>query len=184
MKTLLSILTLSLLLFLYSFAYANQLANDPRMSLSFRFAQTLESEDIASIEAFIRAGTDVNSPEIVTYLGKTPLHHAVFVENIPMTYILLEANASVHALNNAWRTPLFGVAFNGNETIACMLLAKGARLDHLDYFGRKASFWAKQSGHEGVANTLETAENTNTNVNINGEQRTNITDLDDCFRPK
>ena len=159
MKILLSILSL---LLLHNFAYSNTTSNNTNSTnLNFQFAKAIEAEDIPALEELIEAGVDVNDPKIVRFLGKTPLHYAVFVENVQMTHLLIDAEANVHALNVSDRTPIYWTAFNGNKEIALMLLEKGALPAPIDYFGRTPAFWANYSNYPEIVDILNnTANNT------------------------
>ena len=158
MKVLLSILSL---LLLHSFAYSNTTSDNTNSSinsLNFRFAEAMEAEDIATLKLLIES-VDVDSHEIVRLLGKTPLHHAVSIEDVDITRLLIDAGADVHALSASERTPIYWTAFNGNETIARMLLEADANPNPVDYYDRTPASWANQSEHYEIADILNNAAN-------------------------
>ena len=130
---------------------------DTHPNLNARFAQAVLDEDIAAMRELIEAGVNVNNPEIVNYLGRTPLHQATFIGNAAMVQLLLDQSADVHALNPSERTPLYWAAINGNEAIVHMLLIAGAEANHEDYFDRTAAFWASSNNHHNIADILNTA---------------------------
>ena len=116
MKNVLNILFLSLIL-VFGLIGFGQFA-DAQTNWSFDFAQAVKNEDIQKVEEFIQRGVNVNHPSIVSYLGRTPLHHAVEVGNEELVAILLEAGAYTNAENNVNRTPLFRAAYQNQFTIA------------------------------------------------------------------
>ena len=159
MKIFLPILTLS---FLHILAYANTNSDDTeaRANPDRDFARAVKAEDIELVEKLIMAGVDVNSPRIVGYLGGAdPLEHSVSIGNIQMTRLLIDKGANIEAQNNARRSPIYWTAFNGDETLALMLLKAEADPDPVDYFGRTPAFWARQSGYPEIADILDASAN-------------------------
>ena len=158
MKILLPILTL---LFSYSWAYSNQDSNNTEIhtNLNLQFARAIDAENLTAVKELVALGVEVNHPEIAFYLGRTSLHQAVFLGNVPLTRFLIDVNADVHALNNAKRTPLYSAAFNGDETILRMLLEASADPLHTDSYERTAAFWADQNEDFRIVDILNRAAN-------------------------
>lgn len=99
------------------------------------FVEAIESQDLVGVQALIDEGFNVDHPEVVFLLGRTPLHHAVHVENPELAQMLLDAEAEPNARGSAQRTPLYMAVFSNQEEIVESLLAAGARKDVVDYFG-------------------------------------------------
>jgi hypothetical protein len=91
------------------------------------------------LPTFIQSGVDINGRD---YNQHTPLHVTVCVGNAEATRILLDANAHVNMLsriatsqlltNELWETPLSEAMYRRCDSIAIMLISKGARTHGAD----------------------------------------------------
>ena len=87
----------------------------------------IDSRSERSLEAaelVIRAGAD---PNIKNDLGNTPLHSAVYANNLPITRLLVESGANLIAINRIKFTPLeLSYAVSERLLIAEFLIESGA----------------------------------------------------------
>lgn len=82
-------------------------------------------------ELLINRGADINAKED----GRTPLHSAVNVSNMPMVELLIKAKADLNARNGKGNTALSLAVFKGNEATIKLLLEAGADPDIADNEG-------------------------------------------------
>ena len=79
--------------------------------------------------------------------GRTPLMCAAGGGQLASVALLLQAGASVEAVDDSGSTALFFPPPNDDPTLAALLLASGARLDHLNKAGHSALWGAAIVGH-------------------------------------
>ena len=89
----------------------------------------------------------------------TALHYAAFDGNDAVAAQLLQAGASVSAVDDVYgSTPLHYAALNGKSSIANLLLQTSANPTAVDNGGRTPAQDAKQQGHGDLAARLLEAE--------------------------
>lgn len=90
----------------------------------------VKANNLAQVEALIRQGADVNTPDIY---GWTPLHHAARRVNESIAIFLLLSGADIEARNGFYQTPLIVAAtrVNGFEMVQ-YLLECGANIEARD----------------------------------------------------
>ena len=102
------------------------------------------------LQAEIEAGGCNNS---------TALHYAAWFGKEAVAAKLLQAEASVNAVDNVYyQTPLHIAALNGKSLIAYMLLQANASPTAVDKNGDTPAQYAKQRGHGDLAAMLLEAE--------------------------
>lgn len=88
----------------------------------------------------INYGADVNEKDAE---GKTPLHWAVFHDNMPLVRQLLLAGADFAAITKVeLQTPLFYAVKYASKDIYDLLKAVGASEDHMDVNNRQAQYYS------------------------------------------
>ena len=88
----------------------------------------------------------------------TALHFAAMYGKEAVAAQLLQAGASVSAVNDTGSTPLHVAAFNGKTSIANLLLQDNASPTAVDNGGYTPAQYAKQYGHGDLAARLLEAE--------------------------
>ena len=88
----------------------------------------------------------------------TALHYAAWFGNEAVAAQLLQAGASVSAVNDYGWTPLHWAAFYGKSSIANLLLQANANTTAVDKYGYTPAQHAKQYGHGDLAARLLEAE--------------------------
>jgi ankyrin repeat protein len=97
----------------------------------------------------LNAGADVNTTDVYLW---TPLHRAVYENEIAVIEVLLEQNSlDIHRQDEHGATALHHAAANGNAEIVEMLIAKGANPTTEDFTGRIPATYALNSGHQSLA---------------------------------
>ena len=79
---------------------------------------------VAAVRLLVTHGADVNQPYVGTKL--TPLHAAMFSENIEVIELLLDAGANPNALSDEDRSPLRFAVERDALSMAALLLRHGA----------------------------------------------------------
>jgi ankyrin repeat protein len=87
-------------------------------------------------------------------LGKTPLHHAVTYNRIPIMPLLAGAGSDLDAQDSTGMTPLHGAALLGNADAAKWLAEAGATLEAFDAFGSTPAHTAAIFGRSSVLRVL------------------------------
>ena len=126
---------LTVFLCLLFLSHINYAQTNQANNVVHEFVIAIESQDLVGVQSLIEQGFNVNHPEVVFLLGRTPLHYAVHVENPELAETLLDAKAEPNVRGSAQRTPLYMAAFSNQADIVESLLAAGARTDIVDYFG-------------------------------------------------
>jgi len=85
------------------------------------------------------------------------LNSAVFIGNLGLVKVYVNASADVNAQDILGLTPLHCAVVKGHEAIARFLVDQGARADTKDRFGLTASDYAKQIGSEAMNALLSTS---------------------------
>ena len=101
------------------------------------------------LQAEIEVGGDNNS---------TALHFAACEGKDAVAAQLLQAGASVSAVNDGGSTPLHYAAYYGKSSIANLLLQANASPTAVNKYGRTPAQCAKQRGHGALAARLLEAE--------------------------
>lgn len=86
-------------------------------------ADAAERHDVAAVRSLLTGGADVNQPQPG---GMTPLHWAVYHDNLELTRSLVEAGAKVTCVTRYGVAPLSLACQNGNGEIVNLLLTAGA----------------------------------------------------------
>lgn len=91
--------------------------------------------DLTAARLLLRAGADVNAR--FGSMRYTALHRACLYDSPEMVSLLLSAGADIHATETSGWTPLFFAAGTKYDIadILSLLLAHGAKLDHVDHWG-------------------------------------------------
>ncbi|KAL0634108.1 SMC5-SMC6 complex localization factor protein 1 [Maublancomyces gigas] len=112
--------------------------NNIPISLSNGLSETMlitavKRNDLAQVEALIRQGADVNTPDM---FGWTPLHHAARRVNESIAFFLLRSGANIEARNAFLQTPLIVAATRVNSfEMVQYLLECGANIAAQDSQG-------------------------------------------------
>lgn len=96
---------------------------------SLMYAVCLNEKE--SVESLLKMGADTEA----RFFHMTPLMRAVFLQNMIMIRLLLEANADIEACDNDGKTALMDILQRSkaeNEKIAKCLLDAGANVNHVD----------------------------------------------------
>jgi len=96
-----------------------------------------------ALQQFIHEGANVNMRGAK---GLTPLMMAASTGKVPLVFPLLEAGADLDATNEDRWTPLHFAIFNKHSEVVTLLLARGARVDINDRWGRSAEDLAVECG--------------------------------------
>lgn len=93
---------------------------------------------------------------IISKQGVTfsPLHMAISLKNNTLIKALLEAGASLDAIDNEGSTPLIHAAKHNQIEVVKYLLSKGAPVDAIDLKGRTSLHWASVLGYTKTVNIL------------------------------
>lgn len=112
-------------------------------------------------EAFINFGVPVNYTDS-THNDETALFVASKLNHVELVKFLVgPANADIELAESIYQwTPLFVAAVDGNEAVADVLLASGARIDKVDSSGWRAMEHACLRGHLDLAKKLRSDEPT------------------------
>jgi len=88
-------------------------------------------------------------------LRNQPLHASVALNHsADVVRLLLEAGADVNATQHGGYTPLLQAAAAGKKDLVLLLLEHGARLDCICDQGKSAADYARERGHEELAELL------------------------------
>ena len=88
----------------------------------------------------------------------TALHYAAVYGKEAVASQLLQAGASVSAVDDYGLTPLHWAAWNGKSSISNLLLKVNASPTAVDKYGKTPAQFAKQWGHDDLAARLLVAE--------------------------
>lgn len=106
--------------------------NQENLNRSLR-QEILSAGRISKINAFIKAGANVNAP---AEYGETALYYAVLFGRVKATQRLLELGADPNITNETNKTPLHQAAESCNDRLVESLLKAGASPTAEDYCGR------------------------------------------------
>ena len=115
------------------------------------FVAAAKAGDSRTVRTLVRQRVDVNAPEAD---GTSPLHWAVWSEDVETVTVLLRAGAKVRAANRYGVTPLTVAATNGNAPIIELLLKAGADANTATPEGETALMTAARSGSVAAVRTL------------------------------
>ena len=113
--------------------------------------EAVKTGDRATALSMIDEGADVNTAEPN---GTTPLHWAVYREDVEMVGRLIGAGATVEVENSFGATPMSEAAVSGNAAIIGMLLAAGADPDSPNREGQTALMAVARTGNLDAARLL------------------------------
>jgi ankyrin repeat protein len=108
-----------------------------------RLAEAAANADAAAVRQLLAAGAAVNDADAE---GTTPLHWAVWADDVPTVEALLRGGANARASNVFTLTPLAIAAEHGNAAIVRRLLQAGATADGVDAAGETVLMTAVRSG--------------------------------------
>ena len=83
--------------------------------------------DVARIQDLKHKGVDLNT---INSLGETPLHIAVWENNLELSQMLITEGADIEPVDLKGQTPLIAATYNENIPIVELLLLNGARSGH------------------------------------------------------
>ena len=136
----------------------------PSGGLSFRYISPLHLAarygNTAICELLIARGADVNAAlpaEGGTSFSNTrltPLHHAVYSEDIGIVALLIGNRAQANAADSKNQTPLHLAAEQANQPIVEMLLSHGADANAIDSEGRTPLHHAAEQEDLGIVQVL------------------------------
>ena len=100
----------------------------------------IDQHNLEAVQQHVDAGTDINLtfvPAGVDFGGASALHVAVLKHNSEMVQLLVVngANLNIQARDTFGGTPLEWTAFFGLPLMADLLIAAGADVNHVNYFG-------------------------------------------------
>jgi ankyrin repeat protein len=95
-----------------------------KLLASISIWQSVEDEDIKSIDNAISAGADVN---VKGKFGRTPMHRAVFNGKGEIVELLIANGGEVNAKEDSGETPLFWAALYDQHAMSEILLKNGAK---------------------------------------------------------
>ena len=104
---------------------------------------------VTTCQSLLRHGANVNESH-----GCTPLHRAAQNQRLAVCRVLVEAGASVHAVDKGRQTPLHAAAFYGHADVARYLLDNHADPDARDLFAQVPLHLAACGGHVKVMEVL------------------------------
>uniref|UniRef100_A0A8R1E9Z4 Uncharacterized protein n=1 Tax=Caenorhabditis japonica TaxID=281687 RepID=A0A8R1E9Z4_CAEJA len=84
------------------------------------------------------------------YRGRTALHYAALVDNLPMVEYLVSQNANKDKQDEAGQTPIMLAAKEGHERVVMMLIACGASVVAVDALDHSARQLAKFRNHHNI----------------------------------
>ena len=116
---------------------------------SLELHQAIGRGDLATVQALLAKGTDVNERDN----GETALIVAAHTR-YDIVQVLLDAGSNVNAENLYGRTALIAAASRGNRDIVQSLLAAGADVNSKDHQGHTALIFAAMIGHPSIAQIL------------------------------
>ena len=108
-----------------------------------RLADAAARADAATVRQLLAAGAAVNDADAE---GTTPLHWAVWADDLPTVEALLGGGASATARNTFTLTPLAIASEHGNAAIVRRLLQAGAQAEDVNAAGETVLMTAVRSG--------------------------------------
>ncbi|RLV61048.1 ankyrin repeat domain-containing protein [Parashewanella curva] len=119
-------------------------ADEQKQGVEQAFFDAIEANRLSSIQAFVRAGANVNAKN---NLGNTPLGYAVCCQRPQIVRLLLANGAEVNARNNQTTTPLKYAVNKGDLKIVRLLLRSGANPNIRNQNGVSPLASASRHGH-------------------------------------
>lgn len=120
--------------------------------------EAAEAGDLATLEALIKAGADVNARD---YIGETALMHAALNGNVAIVKALIDAGADVNAATSEWTdlatrrwTALMLAAEYSHPDVVEALIQGGADVNARDSNGKTALMYAAEIGDVAVVKAL------------------------------
>ena len=99
-------------------------------------------------------GFDISNLESRAFNGNTPLLLAALEGDVRVVKRLLEAGASLYAVNNDFNGVLFNACYADNTEIIELLVAAGADIDDINEEGTTALMYAASAGRSACVATL------------------------------
>jgi ankyrin repeat protein len=81
------------------------------------------------------------------FINTTPLHIAVYLNQLDSCQVLLENDSDINAKDNLHYTPLIYAAYCNRQAILKYLIERDADINLQDLVGRTALHWAARKGH-------------------------------------
>jgi len=131
------------------------LASASEPSLADRFADAIESADLAAVKALVEAGNPADTPIDYAEKGVTPLYKAAGEGRTDIVKYLIEKGANVNFRGKEWgKTPLSEAASRGFDDVVDVLLKAGADPKARDRNGYTAFATAALGGQFDLAEAL------------------------------
>tara|TARA_R110002095_G_scaffold128661_1_gene111447 strand:+ start:1669 stop:2157 length:489 start_codon:yes stop_codon:yes gene_type:complete len=93
--------------------------------LNSKVLEAANAGNIEDMEELLKKGADINAKNNINF---TPLHMAVYNENLNMIKFLLNNGADVNSKDKSNQTPLHMAAYMNNFDIVALLLHNGANI--------------------------------------------------------
>ena len=131
------------------------LASASEESVADRFANAIESADLAAVKALVEDGTPADTPIDYGEKGVTPLYKAAAKGRTDIVKYLIAKGANVNFRGQEWgHTPLSEAASNGFDDVVDVLLKAGADPKAKDRNGYTAFATAALGGQFDMAEAL------------------------------
>ena len=114
-------------------------------------AEAIKSGNRAAALSLLQQKSDVNAAEPN---GTTPLHYAVYREDVDLVERLVKAGAKANVKNDFDSTPMSEAAAVGNAAIIKLLLKAGADVNSTNHEGQTALMAVARTGHVEAAKSL------------------------------
>jgi hypothetical protein len=137
--------------------YYSQEPRDPTEQRARQLFAAVRAKDLPQIDRVLADAGDGETLSARDWLGRTPLHWAVMIQDADQTRHLLELHADANAVDDDGWTPLHVAAFMGDLEMAKKLVEAGADPASKDKRGGTPGDWARIRGHAELASALRVA---------------------------
>jgi ankyrin repeat protein len=119
------------------------------------FFNAAKTGDVAAVKRLLKEGVDPDVKNADRALI-TPLWAAAWYGRTAIMELLTQRkDVNVNVLSDAGRSPIYEPAAGGDEAIAKLLIAAGAKVDFVDEDGNTPASVARNNGHGRIADMLE-----------------------------